>query len=489
MEKQYIANVALQGRIIDLKTAEEETVEEKWQTKSLENHIKKAGLRKRGYMMPLAADVKDVTSEPESIEIVREFMPDIELSGWELRAERNSKSWGGSYFRILESTKEDEESKCIQWIYVWTKQRFFISLWITVLPLFLLALTGSLIYTFLSFQSAMLSVALIGGIFFILGAKQLYSAIKGLTKGGFYFSNQQLFIVFGAAFWLLLAELYVSKGSQGTEIYDQAEAFHELPVGQDFVNEISQATINRELAISWVAMLFFLASIVALILWKWEPPAFTHATHNMDWAPFFLYLHKKENGKWQLEKVRYDTFHYFVETNTRDELLQRRSISADLKKVRFEIPNFWHSFKPRGGFSDWFAVFFGILVTLFSIIIGIISFLPNSPLDSNVFRFVLFPVLLFAGLYLIFSNWPTKIINAKKIDLSDEKYHLTENRLRMFWNLRGEEPALKVRSKMQDPFMEDEDFGTFRDDLEQIVLYSLLPRILELEQKEFFKIL
>jgi hypothetical protein len=59
----------------------------------------------------------------------------------------------------------------------------------------------------------------------------------------------------------------------------------------------------------------------------------------------------------------------------------------------------------------------------------------------------------------------------------------------MFWNLRGEEPALKVRSKMQDPFMEDEDFGTFRDDLEQIVFYSLLPRIHQLEQKEFFKIL
>jgi hypothetical protein len=464
MEKQYIANVALQGRIIDLKTAEEETVEEKWQTKSLENHIKKAGLRKRGYMMPLATDVKDVTSEPESIELVREFMPDIELSGWELRAERHSKSWGGSYFRVLESTEEDEDIKCIQWIYVWTKQRFFISLWITVLPLFLLALTGSLIYTFLSFQSAMLSVALIGGIFFILGAKQLYSAIKGLTKGGFYFSNQQLFMIFGALFWLLLLEIYVSKGSQGTEIYDRAEAFHELPVGQDVINNISQATINRELSISWVAVIFFLAGIVALIFWKWEPPAFTHATHDMDWAPFFLYLQKKENKKWQLHKVRYDRFHYFAETNTRDELLRQRSISADLKKVRFEIPNFWHSFKP-------------------------ISFLPDSPLNSNVFRFVVFPVLLFAGLYLVFSNWPTKVVTTKKMDLADEKYHLTENRLRMFWNLRGEEPALKVRSKMQDPFIEDEDFGTFRDDLEQIVLYSLLPRVLELEQKEFFKIL
>ncbi|MHA1331724.1 MAG: hypothetical protein ACTSR2_11660, partial [Candidatus Hodarchaeales archaeon] len=69
-------------------------------------------------------------------------------------------------------------------------------------------------------------------------------------------------------------------------------------------------------------------------------------------------------------------------------------------------------------------------------------------------------------------------------------YHLTENRVKIFWNLRGEEPALKVRSKLQDPFMEDEFFTTFRDDLEQIVLYSLLPKITELEkfqQQKFFE--
>ncbi|MFX0182739.1 MAG: hypothetical protein ACFE95_06605 [Candidatus Hodarchaeota archaeon] len=491
MEDQYTANVAMRGRLVDLMTAEEETVKEEWQTKSLENHIKKAGLRKRGYTMPLAEDVREMTADPGSIDLVREFMPDIELSGWELRAERHSKSWGGSYFRVLESTKEDKDTKCIQWIFVWTKQRFFISLWLTVLPLFLLAITGTLIYSFLSFQSAMLSVALIGSIFFFLGAIRLYSAIKGLTKGIFYFSNQQLFLVFGALFWLLLPELYISKGSQGTEIDERAEAFHELPVGQEFIDEVSQAAIGQELALSWVALLFFLAGILALILWKWEPPSFTHVTHDMDWAPFFIYLHKDKSDKWKLEKVRYDAFHYFAETKTKDELLQRRSISASLKKVRFEIPNFWHSFQPRGGFSDWFAVFFGMLVTLVSAVIGVVSFVSTSEsfLGSNVLRFVVFPVLLFAGLYLIFSKWPTKIINAKKIDLSDEKYHLTDNRLRMFWNLRGEEPALKVRSKMQDPFMEDEDFGTFRDDLEQIVFYSLLPRIHQLEQKEFFKIL
>ncbi|MHA2225447.1 MAG: hypothetical protein ACXAC8_09605 [Candidatus Hodarchaeales archaeon] len=91
--------------------------------------------------MPLASDVNDITSESRATELVKEFMTDFELSGWELRSERNSKVWGGAYFRVLEHSKDGEENTIIQWIYVWTKQRFFISLWMIVLPLFLLALT------------------------------------------------------------------------------------------------------------------------------------------------------------------------------------------------------------------------------------------------------------------------------------------------------------------------------------------------------------
>ncbi|MFX1249967.1 MAG: hypothetical protein ACFFBQ_21460, partial [Promethearchaeota archaeon] len=114
------------------------------------------------------------------------------------------------------------------------------------------------------------------------------------------------------------------------------------------------------------------------------------------------------------------------------------------------------------------------------------SFSDRVLLTHEVVRFVIVPLLLFMGVYLIFARWPTNVVS-KKIKLSDPIYYLTENRLRIFWNLRGEEPALKVRSKLQDPFMDDEDFGTFRDDLEQIVFYNLLPKVRELEQKDFFQ--
>jgi hypothetical protein len=131
------------------------------------------------------------------------------------------------------------------------------------------------------------------------------------------------------------------------------------------------------------------------------------------------------------------------------------------------------------------------LVLVISLLLAVISFTSSSDralLTHEIIRFVLIPILLFIGVYLIFSRWPTDVVS-EKINLSDSIYYLTENRLRIFWNLRGEEPALKVRSKLQDPFMDDEDFGTFRDDLEQIVFYNLLPKVRELEQKEFFKLL
>ncbi len=241
--------------------------------------------------------------------------------------------------------------------------------------------------------------------------------------------------------------------------------------------------MKQSLKLSWVSALFFIAAIIALVLWKWEPPAFTHATHDMDWAPFFVYI-QKSGDSWNLEKVRYDNFHYFADTLSIEQLKQKKAVTKD-QRPRFEIPNFWHSFRPNGGFNDWFTVLFGVLILVITILTAVISF-STDVLNQEIIRFVLIPVMLFFGAYLIFGNWPTDVIS-KKSDLSDPIYYLTENRLRIFWNLRGEEPALKVRSKLQDPFMDDEDFGTFRDDLEQIIFYNLLPKIRELEQKDFFK--
>lgn len=472
-----MTEIALQGKLIDLKTAVEETVEEKWQTESLKKQIEKAGLRKKGFLMPL--DAVDVTERDYSL--AKQFMPEMHLSGIELRSERKSKAWGGSYFRVLESP-EEENSRCIQWIHVWTKQRFFISLWMTVLPLFVLGLLATIIYSYLSFKSAILSIALIGGIFFLLGARALFGAVKGLTKGKYYFSNGQLFIIFGVIFWSLLAEIYISKGSQEEALIEGAKPWHPTIPGEELIEPI----LDETLKLSWVSILFFVAAIIALILWKWEPPTFTHATHDMDWAPFFVYI-RKSRDKWQLEKLRYDNFHYFAETLSYQQLKDQNAVTKD-QRPRFEIPNFWHSFKPNGGFNDWFTVLFGFLIIIISIVLGVISFTsePGTLIAHEIVRFVLVPLLLFIGAYLVFAKLPTDVVS-EKINFSDPIYHLNENRLRIFWNLKGEEPALKVRSKLQDPFIDDEDFVTFRDDLEKIVYYNILPKLRELEQKEFFK--
>ena len=211
--------ILLQGKLVDLKGAEEETQEVTWQTESLKKQINKVGIRSKGLTMPL--DGKDVTKE--SIDLVKEFLPDIRLSGLELRSERNSKAWGGAYIRVVEETNNPNR-RCIQNVFVWTKQRFFISFWVTVLPLFILGIMGTLIYSYLTFQSAVVSIILIGAIFFALGAFQLSKALRGLTKGAFNFSNQHLYVLYGLIMWSLLIEMYMTK--RNDQIDAGARAWH-----------------------------------------------------------------------------------------------------------------------------------------------------------------------------------------------------------------------------------------------------------------------
>jgi len=479
--------ILLQGKLVDLKNAEEETQEVAWQTESLRKQINKVGIRSKGLTMPL--DGKDVTKE--SINLVKEFLPDIRLSGLELRSERNSKAWGGSYLRVVEEINNPDR-RCIQHVYVWTKQKFFISFWVTVLPLFILGLMGTLIYSYLTFESAVISVILIGAIFFGLGAVQLFKALRGLTKGAFNFSNQHLFVLYGLVMWSLLLEMFMTKPTAintTSDIIAGAEDWHpEIPV-EDLVGNF--VVLEKKLRFSYVSAIFIVAGVLALYFWLREPPSFTHATHEMDWAPFFVYLHKK-GSNWELEKVKYDSFHYYAGTKTKAELKKGKALSKDGKRPRFTIPNFWHSFDPKVTRAPWLTVAFGLLIFVVAAILAFFSFtreLGTTPIASTSIRFVLIPLLLFFGAYLAFSKWPTNMVD-KNTDFSDPVYHITNKKLHIFWNLKGDEPPFKVRSKFQDPFMDDDHFDTFRDDLEQMMLFSILPKIRELErevQESFFR--
>jgi len=456
----YEEHMMLRGKLVDLAAVEEETTRFEWQTESLEVALQRAGLRKKGFMMPLALDAIDVTQDRLSLELAKEFQPDIQLTGVDLRSERSSKAWGGAYFRVI--SNQEEDMRCIQWFYVWITNRFYISLWQTILPLFFLGLFGTLIFSSLSFSDAILPIVLIGGIFFLLGLGSIFSALKFLMTGRFYFNTQQLFVIYGLIFWSLLGEIYFARGNQ-------------------------EVSFSGSLQLSWVSLIFISAGLIALVMWKWEPPSFTYATHDIDWAPFFIYL-KREEDFWRLEKVRYDAFHYYTNTLYLEHLIRRRAI-RDSRHVRFEILRFDHSFRTGPGFNNWITVIFGFLITIISVIVGFLTFSNPTSLnleEFSIYGFVLFPLLLICGIILIYSRWPTPIL-PKHVDLADPIYHLTDHRLQIFWNLRGEAPALQIRSKCQDPFMDDEDFLSFRDDFGQILLYSVLPRLNQLEQEDFFK--
>lgn len=456
------------------KDAKKPTIQ--WQTKSIDKQIRKTGLRRKGYDFPLIESEDTTESE---YELAKEFLPDVELSGLELKQEFKSDSWGGSYFRIIKNLEEPKE-RCIQWILCWTKQRYFISFWITVLPCFILGIFGMLMYSLLNFEQAVASILVVGAIFVFVG---IIKVLRVLTEGKFSFSNTMLLAPMGMLFWTLLIELYISK--RGSEVEEGAEFFHPelgewLPIGS------VEQVLNDTLKFSWVAAAFIVVGIILLIMWRFQPKI-GEATHPMDYAPIFVYI-KKGPKRWYLDKVRYDAFHYYAGKQSRNELKGLKSLKGR-KRPRLQIPNFWHSFETREGTPNSLKTVIGVILIIFSLILGAVSLISAQGegrlIAEPVVRFTIFPVLLFLGCYLAFSNWPTRVLSSK-LDLSDPIYHLTEDKVRVLWNLKGNEPAFKVRSKLQGPFVEDEDFNSFRDDILEIIYFGLLPKIAKLEQEIFF---
>ena len=107
-------------------------------------------------------------------------------------------------------------------------------------PLFILGIMGTLIYSYLNFNSAVASIILIGAIFFALGAFQLSKALRGLTKGAFNFSNQHLYVLYGLVMWSLLIEMYMTKRSD--QIDAGARSWHL----EDSVGEIVNTFVVLE---------------------------------------------------------------------------------------------------------------------------------------------------------------------------------------------------------------------------------------------------
>lgn len=450
-----------------------EDADQVFQKTSMAHAMNKIRTRERKYLLSLS-ECKDLTTEDH--QLVVQFQPKVRLLGPDLHTERRGEGWGGYYFRNLEHTSGDR--RVLQYLYVWTAQKWFVSPWYAILPAFFLAILSTLVFTSLDFRSALISVLAVSGMFILTALWSLWGSGIGtefVQSRKLYFQNSMLLVGYAVAYLALLLEIfYVGENPD--------ELFHP-----------TLGLLGKDITFSFMTYIFVVVGIVALFIWLFQP-AGTEASHVMDYAPVYVYL-KKNGDDWELDKVRFDRFHYFCATHNADELRKKKALDGD--RVRLAIDNNWHSFALSNG-RERFYHLLGIVLTLVGLVVFFGLYFGASEadwpiefglLDLNLLNYVYLPLFIFGALYLATTNWPKDLVNEDYLrkDLAEGKvhfYHLDDNKLRFLWNLRDKKAAFKIRLKLQKPFVGDEDFwDDFRDNLEELLYFTVIPAIQELRKK------
>ncbi|MFX1514113.1 MAG: hypothetical protein ACFFCQ_16155 [Promethearchaeota archaeon] len=395
--------------------------QEQWQTTRMKTNLRFFPLKPGDHFLPLnPMEVEDTTTDPVEAQLALEFSPDVKLTGVGLFREKQT-SWGGVYYRVLKNLKNDTE-RCIQWLYVWTKQAAFFTPWL-ILVAWCLGLLGLAIYNNLADQLglALVFLGFLGGLLTIIGFLPLAFVIRKRT---FYFNDTMLLIPLGLMFGLFWFEL---------KTYPTRAFF-----------------LGTSYKLSLFALVYLAFGSILAVIWY-----FRGKMHFMDWAPLFIYIRKPQGDQWELQKVIYDAFHYYTEIKTKAELQVATSLGEG-KNVKLDIPNSWHSFQLRKKIPTATLAMVVLGIPLLILIVLLVDW--QASITANNFVLALTLALIVEIGYF---SQPTDVL-PPDLNLQDPKYHLTETKLEIFWTIY-EEAALQIREKLQNPFIADKDFESFRD--------------------------
>ncbi|MFW9996727.1 MAG: hypothetical protein ACFFD4_32090 [Candidatus Odinarchaeota archaeon] len=421
-----------------------------WQTFSLKKTFSELKPENFDIQEPLAAT--DVTLSEATL--AEEFLPDVTLKGLELQAERKSPLWGGFYFRVL--SDDSNKKRCIQYLYIWTYQKWFLSFWFSVLPAVFLAICAQIIDIHL--VNRFLPTVLIGLLFsaagFLCTVKRYWQRDVMNFKIPVYISNATWYLFYGLLFLILELSL---------------PSFYETTLTLSFGNDI---------VLSVTAIVFSLIGFISLVVVVLNPKL-PFVSHKMDYAPLYVYLDRYEN-KWEIDQVRYDSFHYECQTDRYDVL---QGSTDDGKRVKFIIANNWHSFSlDQGELSLLNRIGdLGLGITLLSTIIitaavGLDAKFPELLLDNSILLIILAVIVILYAASNVRSTYPlvdknnyevlmrqdSKKTRSGPINFNDSLFFLTKERILMFWNLNSKGARLKIHKKLQAPFAEL-DWMSFRD--------------------------
>ncbi|MFW9912351.1 MAG: hypothetical protein ACFFEU_07760 [Candidatus Thorarchaeota archaeon] len=375
-------------------------------------------------------------------EQIIEFAPDIDLLGFDMWAERRGGTWGGVLTRTLED--QTKNRRCLQYVYVYTRQHTVVSFfWMVFIPLLMLIWTFLVPFIF-SAEMALFEASIQTGnlIDFLLSPGEAW--IPMLATG---LVSLPLFMT---GLWPHVSE---ARRGQGSKFRFRSTTL------LIFLGALMWGVFFNELVI-WAMILIW---GICTLFWRVRPTG-----HEMDYIPIFVWL-EKDNDKWKLANAAWDYFHYNAEQMSREELEEEDALRKD-SNVQLLMDNPWHSlFLGSRDIRGELNMMTGSIV-LFIISIGLLWGIFFEDLFagytwSNWAMLGIFFMFALSG--SIIARFPSSLIKDKS-DYTKDGSHLTDEKLRVLWNLGTDEVSRMGRfvcvSKIQNPFSVETEFAAFRDD-------------------------
>jgi hypothetical protein len=410
--------------------------------KKLESHTTTdaslAFLPELGYAKPLSA--------AEQLEAARRFLPHLDGKGFELRWDTIN-HYVGLFFRVLQHPNDDTR-RCIEFIYIWSRQVWPISGFFTYYFWPLLGIIALIpnVAGFLGWSE----IVLLCLVLVFLGLyRTLYPQETRCFKNDSYYAIGGILLLLDSlqpALWAFLLPIFIAFG---------------------------------------------LFVVRRFILGETE--------HVMDYGPVFIYL-KKKQGEWKISRSRIDKFHYDTTELGSNNLLP--CVSG--KTLFLETDNIWRSFKftkvhrehGRGSYYGLIALW-ATLNAGIAVVVLLKNLLPGIfyPAESQLGSLWLVAFTFVAAMAIIelneivrtpISDPGLRSVVSRRFVEQMERHVLDENKLVHLWNMVDEKANLVIRKKLQNPFRTAGDksyWKSFRDPAAEALAYEALSRLQYLEQR------
>lgn len=377
-----------------------------WPTKALEKAISKYDLN--DYPVDMFLMCNEINDRYEADAVINRFAPRVYTTDFGLYLEKRT-IFGGVFVRALED--RGKEKRCIQYLYVYTRQNGVVSyFWNIFLPL-LLTFWGFLILRILPNM----------------------------------LQPDNLLVQFSVL--MLMVPLIPFLQPLLTHYYDFIE-------GKPF--SVQSTTL---LPILLCLEILFLFSIFAALLTFWivaivfsiikiaEEFGMMPSSHPMDYVPVFVYL-KKTDGRWSFDYALWDRWHYDTgSTRNVFDIFRIIEKSSNYERIPLTIDNSWHSMQlgePKK--SKW-----AIISLPISLIVLLISMLDTNLiiLAQDIlypYGSLYFPVvcLIFIYSFMALLRYPQGLVTTLQ-DFRKNAMPLTPEKLRVFWNLGKEKKPSRIK--------------------------------------------